>query len=88
MFSSAKVLLVSGLLFGVPLAAYAQPKADAGSGPTHGATSTNDAGSGPTPGAKPNTANSAGGTKDQGSMNEGEMAKPKPTAPGEKKIAP
>ena len=29
--------------------------ADAGSGPTKGATSTNDAGSGPTPGAKPGT---------------------------------
>ena len=34
--------------------AFAQPKTDAGSGPTRGAASANDAGSGPTTGAKPN----------------------------------
>jgi hypothetical protein len=34
---------------------FAQPKADAGSGPKKGAVSTDDASSGPTKGAKPNT---------------------------------
>jgi hypothetical protein len=56
MFSLARHLLVSGIVLCVPFVAYARPKADAGSGPTNGATSTNDAGSGRTPGAKPNTA--------------------------------
>jgi hypothetical protein len=46
MFSLAKSLLVSGIALCVPITALAQPKADAGSGPTNGATSTNDAGSG------------------------------------------
>lgn len=53
MFSLAKGLPVSGIILCVPVAAYAQPKADAGSDPTNGATSTNGAGSRPTPGAKP-----------------------------------
>jgi hypothetical protein len=48
-------LLLSMIAFGVSVPALAQPKADAGSGPTNGATSTNDAGSGPTKGAKPNS---------------------------------
>lgn len=54
MFSGHRSLLVSALVLGLPFAALAQPKADAGSGPTNGATSTNDAGSGPTEGAKAN----------------------------------
>lgn len=74
MFPLAKRLLLVAMAVGIPFAALAQPKADAGSGPTKGATSTNDAGSGPTPGAKPNTGsgdstgvttgtNSAGGSQ-------------------------
>lgn len=55
MFPLARSLLVLGVALCIPLAVHAQPKADAGSGPTKGAASTNDAGSGPTPGAKPNT---------------------------------
>ena len=61
-------LLVSVMLFGLSASAFAQPKADAGSGPTAGSASTNDAGSGPTKGANPgagtadSTENSAGVT--------------------------
>ena len=47
--------LLSMIAFGFSVPALAQPKAEAGSGPTNGATSTNDAGSGPTKGAKPNS---------------------------------
>ena len=48
-------LLISMIALGLSAPAVAQPKADAGSGPTKGAVSTDDAGSGPTKGAKPNT---------------------------------
>ena len=48
-------LLISVIAMGSLAPAFAQPKADAGSGPTSGAASANDAGSGPTKGAKPNT---------------------------------
>ena len=48
-------LLISVIALGLSAPAVAQPKADAGSGPTKGAVSTDDAGSGPTKGAKPNT---------------------------------
>ena len=48
-------LLLSMIAFGFSVPALAQPKADAGSGPTNGATSTDDAGSGPKKGAKPNS---------------------------------
>jgi hypothetical protein len=40
-------LLASVMVFGLSGSAFAQPKADAGSGPTSGSASTNDAGSGP-----------------------------------------
>ena len=52
-------LLISVIALGLSAPAVAQPKADAGSGPTKGAVSTDDAGSGPTKGAKPNTDSSA-----------------------------
>ena len=55
MSSLGKRLLVLVIAIGLSGPAFAQPKADAGSGPTSGATSPNDAGSGPTKGAKPNT---------------------------------
>ena len=56
------LLAMIALAFSVP--ALAQPKADAGSGPTNGATSTNDAGSGPTKGAKPNSDAAAASNSD------------------------
>ena len=77
MSSLGKSLLVLVIAIGLSGSAFAQPKADAGSGPTSGAASPNDAGSGPTKGAKPNTdataasnpegstENSAGVTRDQ-----------------------
>jgi hypothetical protein len=40
-------LLISAIAVGLSASAFAQPKADAGSGPTKGAVSTDDAGSGP-----------------------------------------
>jgi hypothetical protein len=46
-------LLIAVIGLGLSAPAFAQPKADAGSGPTKGAVSTDDAGSGPTNGAKP-----------------------------------
>jgi hypothetical protein len=65
-------LLIAVIGLGLSAPAFAQPKADAGSGPIKGAVSTDDAGSGPTNGAKPtgdpaaasdsNTENSAGVT--------------------------
>jgi hypothetical protein len=55
MSSFGKGLLFSLVALGLSGPAFAQPKADAGSGPTSGAASANDAGSGPTTGAKPNT---------------------------------
>jgi hypothetical protein len=95
-----RCLLVSAIALSVPYAAFAQPKGDAGSGPTNGATSTNDAGSGPTPGAKPNTsaAESTGTTTGQNSQTNssqevqksaaGDDTKPKPVDAQGKKIAP
>jgi hypothetical protein len=53
MSSLSTILLTSTIVLGLSAPAFAQPKADAGSGPTTGAISTNDAGSGPTKGAKP-----------------------------------
>jgi hypothetical protein len=57
-------LLISAIAVGLSAPAFAQPKADAGSGPTKGAESTEDAGSGPTKGAKPNTDITAAESKD------------------------
>ena len=61
MSSLGKSLLIAVTAIGLSSPAFAQPKADAGSGPTTGATSTNDAGSGPTQGAKSNTGSMASG---------------------------
>jgi hypothetical protein len=52
-------LLTFVIALGLSTPAVAQQKADAGSGPTKGAVSTDDAGSGPTKGVKPNTGSSA-----------------------------
>jgi hypothetical protein len=52
--SSIRTILLAAVVAGsLSPPAFAQTKADAGSGPTSGATSTNDAGSGPTKGAPP-----------------------------------
>lgn len=57
-------LLVAVIGLGLSVPAFAQPKTDAGSGPTKGAVSTDDAGSGPTKGAKLNADTTATETKD------------------------
>ena len=49
-------LPISAIAVGLSDPAFAQPKADAGSGLTKGTVSTDDAGSGPTRRANPNTA--------------------------------
>ena len=59
--------------------AFAQPKADAGSGPTKGAVSTDDAGSGPTKGVKPNTDTKAVESKDSTENSAGVTPGPKST---------
>ena len=59
MSSLSRSLLISMIAIGFSASAFAQPKADAGSGPTGGATSSNDAGSGPTKGAKTNSDSTA-----------------------------
>ena len=48
-------IIILMVAVGLSAPALAQPKGDAGSGPTKGAVSTDDAGSGPTKGAKPNS---------------------------------
>jgi hypothetical protein len=55
MSSFSRSLLACVVALGLSSPAFAQPKGDAGSGPTSGATSASDAGSGPTKGAKPNS---------------------------------
>jgi hypothetical protein len=57
-------LLISAIAVGLSAPAFAQPKADAGSGPTKGAISTDDAGSWPTKGAKPNADKTAAESMD------------------------
>ena len=69
-------LLISVIALGLSAPAVAQPKADAGSGPTKGAVSTDDAGSGPTKGVKPNadtttTSNSNGSTDNSAGVTPG-----------------
>jgi hypothetical protein len=71
-------LLISAIAVGLSASAFAQPKADAGSGPTKGAVSTDDAGSGPTKGAKPNT-DTAAETKDATENSAGVTPGPKST---------
>ena len=72
-------LLLSVIAVGLSAPAFAQPKADAGSGPTKGAVSTDDAGSGPTKGAKPNTDTNSAEPKDSTENNAGVTPGPKST---------
>jgi hypothetical protein len=72
-------LLISVIGLGLSVPAFAQPKADAGSGPTKGAVSTDDAGSGPTKGVKPNTDTTAAESKDATGNSAGVTPGPKST---------
>jgi hypothetical protein len=56
-FRGSLIILMIAVRLSAP--ALAQPKGDAGSGPTKGAVPTDDAGSGPTKGAKPNSDSTA-----------------------------
>jgi hypothetical protein len=69
--SFSTVLVAAVVAGGLSLPALAQPKADAGSGPTSGATSTNDAGSGPTKGMKANTGSTGNGSDANGATTPG-----------------
>jgi hypothetical protein len=74
MSSWSKGLLAAVLAFGLSSPTFAQPKADAGSGPTSGTTSTNDAGSGSTQGVKPSTSaanDSTGSTENSAGVTPG-----------------
>ena len=72
MSSLSRPLLVPAIVLGLSAPAFAQTKADAGSGPTSGAISTNDAGSGPTKGAKPNTGSTAATNSDSSTASSSE----------------
>ena len=72
-------LLISAIAVGLSASAFAQPKADAGSGPTKGAISTDDAGSGPTKGAKPNADKTAAESMDTTENSAGVTPGPKST---------
>jgi hypothetical protein len=74
-------LLILVIASGLSSPAVAQPKADAGSGPTRGAVSTDDAGSGPTKGVKPNTDTTATG-KSEGSTENSAGVTPGPKSTG------
>jgi hypothetical protein len=56
-FRGSLIILMIAVRLSAP--ALAQPKGDAGSGPTKGAVPTDDAGSGPTKGTKPNSDSTA-----------------------------
>ena len=72
-------LLISAIAVGFSAPAFAQPKADAGSGPTKGTVSTDDAGSGPTKGAKTDADKTAAESKDATENNAGVTPGPKST---------
>jgi hypothetical protein len=72
-------LLISAIAVGLSAPAFAQPKADAGSGPTKGAISTDDAGSWPTKGAKPNADKTAAESMDTTENSAGVTPGPKST---------
>jgi hypothetical protein len=74
-------LLISVIALGLTAPVVAQPKADAGSGPTKGAVSTDDAGSGPTKGVKPNSGTNATSTSN-GSTDNSAGVTPGPKSTG------
>ena len=79
--SLGRSLLACVIALGLSAPAFAQPTADAGSGPTNGAVSTNDAGSGPTKGASPNAGATAAGDSN-GSTENGAGVTPGPKSTG------
>jgi hypothetical protein len=80
-------LLISAITLGLSAPAFAQPKADAGSGPTKGAVSTDDAGSGPTKGVKPNADTTAAETKDS-TANRGDVTPGPKSTGGSQPVTP
>jgi hypothetical protein len=74
-------LLISVIALGLSAPAVAQPKGDAGSGPTKGAVSADDAGSGPTKGVKPN-ANTTATVDSSGSTDNSAGVTPGPKSTG------
>jgi hypothetical protein len=80
-------LLTTVIGLGLLAPAFAQPKADAGSGPTKGSVSTDDAGSGPTKGVKPNADTTAAETKDSTANSAGVTPGPKSTG-GSQPVTP
>ena len=81
MSSFGRSLLISFIALGLSTAAFAQPKGDAGSGPTSGVASTNDAGSGPTNGVKPIT-NTTAASDPNGSTENSAGVTPGPKSTG------
>jgi hypothetical protein len=81
MSSLSRSLLTCAIALALSAPAFAQPKGDAGSGPTSGAVSTNDAGSGPTTGAKPNSSSTAANTSN-GSTDNSAGVTPGPKSTG------
>lgn len=85
---SSKALLFSMILAGLSDSALAQPKADAGSGPTRGAAQANGAGSGPINGSKASApADSSSSTENSAGVTPGPKSTggSQPTTP-EKKL--
>lgn len=82
MFSLSRNLLTVAVVLGLSVPAFAQPKADAGSGPTHGAVSPNDAGSGPTKGAEKKTGSTAAASNSTGSTKNSAGVTPGPKSTG------
>ena len=77
-------MLIRVIALSLSAPAFAQPKADAGSGLTSGAESTSDPGSGPTDGAKPNgasTANTFSGSRDNSGAVTKSTGGPQPVTP-------
>ena len=88
MSSLSTTLLAAAVAIGLSAPAFAQPKADAGSGPTSGAVTTKDAGSGPTQGAKPNAdSNSVSNSNDLTDYSAGVTPGPKSTG-GSQPVTP
>jgi hypothetical protein len=87
LFGRSLLLTATVIGLGLSVPAFAQPKADAGSGPTKGALSTDDAGSGPTNGAKPNADTTATETKDSTANSAGVTPGPKSTG-GSQPVTP
>jgi hypothetical protein len=88
MSSLGKSLLIAVIAIGLSGPAFAQPKADAGSGPTTGATSTNDAGSGPTQGAKSNAGSTAAGNANGSTENRDDVTPGPKSTGGSQPVTP